>query len=539
MDLIREGYKIRVKTGCSTCRIRKVKCDEKKPSCIRCTSTGRTCDGYGNSSPHSRPPSKFVHGYPVAKASDAPKVPPIAASMAEGLSTLKPTLSPFTTNSESQAFGFFRNVTLSMFCIYHGAEHDMRCNFWSDNVLKLSVSVPAVRYALCSLSELHRAFLISHGSSNIADAAERRRHSLHQYGLAIKHTQEILAESLAGAKDKIFVGLIVCVLFVCYENFIGNYANAQTHLQNGLRIMSRHIQYIGSLQKNSQRVELPRDVIRTFQRLDLQAMTFADAQAPYPYQLCPEPLVKIEAALQSSEDSFDDLYAALIDALRWAFRVAAESEPNPIPKDKIQKGSEFLHSWDRLFRHRFSDFSSRSIIELPANALLLRLYYLLFYIMIKTSIYGDELRHDNHKESYREIVDIGHEILRRKNGGIPSPKKNNYYFTFEMGIIPPLFVTALHCRYSDIRWRAISLMSSAHIQEGSWESMACARVAEFVVGIEEPHMDPNIGGTSIPAENRVHLVNVQVNAERRQVEVGAILRDLEGNWYVKEGLVSY
>lgn len=28
-------------------RIRKVKCDEEFPSCHRCVSTGRLCDGYG------------------------------------------------------------------------------------------------------------------------------------------------------------------------------------------------------------------------------------------------------------------------------------------------------------------------------------------------------------------------------------------------------------------------------------------------------------------------------------------------------------
>ncbi|KXL49376.1 MAG: hypothetical protein FE78DRAFT_67750 [Acidomyces sp. 'richmondensis'] len=43
----------RVKTGCITCRIRRVKCDEKKPACFRCVATGRHCDGY-SSLPFSR-----------------------------------------------------------------------------------------------------------------------------------------------------------------------------------------------------------------------------------------------------------------------------------------------------------------------------------------------------------------------------------------------------------------------------------------------------------------------------------------------------
>lgn len=38
----------KVRTGCITCKIRRKKCDETKPECHRCTSTGRRCDGYNS-----------------------------------------------------------------------------------------------------------------------------------------------------------------------------------------------------------------------------------------------------------------------------------------------------------------------------------------------------------------------------------------------------------------------------------------------------------------------------------------------------------
>ncbi|OAQ68010.1 fungal transcriptional regulatory protein [Pochonia chlamydosporia 170] len=41
----------KVRTGCLTCRARRVKCDEGKPGCHRCVSTGRTCKGYQDVSP--------------------------------------------------------------------------------------------------------------------------------------------------------------------------------------------------------------------------------------------------------------------------------------------------------------------------------------------------------------------------------------------------------------------------------------------------------------------------------------------------------
>ncbi|KAH8808719.1 hypothetical protein F5884DRAFT_753238 [Xylogone sp. PMI_703] len=38
--------KPKVRTGCTTCKIRHVKCDETKPACMRCVKFGRQCDGY-------------------------------------------------------------------------------------------------------------------------------------------------------------------------------------------------------------------------------------------------------------------------------------------------------------------------------------------------------------------------------------------------------------------------------------------------------------------------------------------------------------
>ncbi|KAM3508353.1 hypothetical protein MY11210_006752 [Beauveria gryllotalpidicola] len=42
----RKRWAPKVKTGCVTCRVRRVKCDETKPHCKRCTAYGYVCDGY-------------------------------------------------------------------------------------------------------------------------------------------------------------------------------------------------------------------------------------------------------------------------------------------------------------------------------------------------------------------------------------------------------------------------------------------------------------------------------------------------------------
>ncbi|KAJ5810885.1 hypothetical protein N7447_010401, partial [Penicillium robsamsonii] len=44
----RRKWAPKLKSGCMTCKVRRVKCDEEKPHCRRCMSTGRKCDGYAH-----------------------------------------------------------------------------------------------------------------------------------------------------------------------------------------------------------------------------------------------------------------------------------------------------------------------------------------------------------------------------------------------------------------------------------------------------------------------------------------------------------
>ncbi|KAJ8069539.1 hypothetical protein OCU04_003189 [Sclerotinia nivalis] len=42
----RRASRPKVKTGCNNCKVRRVKCDETKPTCSKCRRSGRVCDGY-------------------------------------------------------------------------------------------------------------------------------------------------------------------------------------------------------------------------------------------------------------------------------------------------------------------------------------------------------------------------------------------------------------------------------------------------------------------------------------------------------------
>ena len=44
----------KTRSGCVSCKERRVKCDEEKPECKRCIVAGRRCEGYSVSTPSSR-----------------------------------------------------------------------------------------------------------------------------------------------------------------------------------------------------------------------------------------------------------------------------------------------------------------------------------------------------------------------------------------------------------------------------------------------------------------------------------------------------
>lgn len=276
----------------------------------------------------------------------------------------------FDDERQRQIFSFFITCTSSVTSVYYSSD------FWSHLVLQLSHSEPAIKYALCSLGALHRMFRASQKANPDGTAVEFQNYSLSQYNLAVKCTHRLLAQSSSGDSDLVVKGLVACVLFVCYENLVGNYRTAQMHLQNGLKILPRAVDGHGK-----QRPTEPDNIVQVLNRLDLQAMSFADSEAPYPYHLCQD--LSIPTSLPSFA-YIRDATDHLIETFRWIFRLAASSEPNPIPQWQLDATSIVLQQWENEF--------DRLVAFLPADdrntIVLLKMYHATMTIMTATGLYG-------------------------------------------------------------------------------------------------------------------------------------------------------
>jgi hypothetical protein len=111
-------------------RVRKIKCDEAKPACTKCFSTGRKCDGYLS-------PSTSVAAHPSKLPQNGAVITP--QSHMKFLNDLR-------------VLDFFQSRTAP------ALSSTFDSDFWTKTVPTLAYGDPMIRNSVMALSYLHEAF---------------------------------------------------------------------------------------------------------------------------------------------------------------------------------------------------------------------------------------------------------------------------------------------------------------------------------------------------------------------------------------------
>jgi len=431
-------------------------------------------------------------------------------------------LPAFDDPFQRELFASFVSCTTDASTFFFGA------NFWARRVLQLSLSERSILYALCSLSALHR-ISINSPTDRQSTAPKLRHYALQQYNQAVKCTQTLLEESSDGSEEKLVKGLVTCALFVCYENFMGNYEISHMHLQNGLQIITKESR------KQAHR-DIPKDIIQVFKRLDLQAITFGDAMVPYPDELC-KPHIDALTTQATGFNSIEDSLDVILHLCRWMFRREAYSNICPVSQEELSSANKALESWNIEVEHCFLIPNVGTKSKLPHPIALLKMYQIIMTIIVVTGVSGREILHDNYIDKYEEVLALAEGLLLGGQATLSSASTNRF-FSFDIGVIFPLFWVAIKLRKPQSRRRAVELLGSMHHQEGAWKSTSAAKVAQFVIDVEEEGMSQD--DVHIPELARVHLVNTRADVERGEILVSCVMRydDDDSSWYTREGRIS-
>lgn len=214
-------------------RIRKVKCDEEKPACKRCISTGRTCDGYRSNFRVSVAPDFLAL---TTTAALVTTLHPTSSSSFSTLSYYQPSgigiLTPTPEHIQWLATHFTIKPPASIGMAYgNGISYEAEAR-----ATLSATSEPAIQHALVSIATLRSLFeqaadpstySVRANSPEIVRALSEYTHALRTLGYRIS-SNSILAGRYS---------LLCCQMFISIELGMDDFTAATQHFIRGMRIM--------------------------------------------------------------------------------------------------------------------------------------------------------------------------------------------------------------------------------------------------------------------------------------------------------------
>jgi hypothetical protein len=210
-----ENY-LETSVGTNCIRMRRIKCDETKPACMRCAGTPRVCD-FLDTSPKGTQPKPTM-------TSRSKKSPAIISSR-----QLQLLPKPFTpgepaTVREIDHFEYFTVICTGSLSGYF--ENPL----WNKTILQISYSEPAIRNAVIALSSILR-----HHYTQAHSSIDR-----HEPALNYHNALQALNHRLDGSAISWELALLGSILFTSFEALGGRDAGALQHLDAGLAVLDEY-----------------------------------------------------------------------------------------------------------------------------------------------------------------------------------------------------------------------------------------------------------------------------------------------------------
>lgn len=483
-----------------------MKCDEEKPTCYRCRSTGRRCDGYQSGPiPNSNPRNVKIIQYVPSIPRQTQRLP-------------HPYFSDLTTEQEWRSWEFFYLQTAS--CFGHKA---------GDFLLSVATIDPLIRTAALALGSLHRMFLYE-GDHNGADTSAGRQTALRQYNMAMRRGLHKLSQSSADSIDTI---LVMCALFYCAECLQGYYQAALLHVASGVRILRHQEQLRLGCSGYSYR---PREEIQYILAVMENQLLEVGGELSLPDSIklytstCLHVPFEDPSQTMSTLEELGDAFKILYNKFLHVLSSAETSAKDASEEVQAQLEAQYMDVLERM--SRFSTAFDRFLATNPQHQMDENAHMYMITLQVWRNTVGVVLNAgwppcdsawDKHTADYAVICSLAEEMMSKSSLALPGPAhpisttgnkgkkqpsaghsgrdttrpiytcilpkpqppRSPPLFSLSLGVLPVLWIVAVSCRDSKTRYRAIHLMARCKRQEGIWDSRLYAQVAARVARLEE------------------------------------------------------
>ncbi|PYH79581.1 hypothetical protein BO82DRAFT_131785 [Aspergillus uvarum CBS 121591] len=443
----RSGGK-RSKTGCRTCRIRRIKCDETPEKCRNCSSTGRLCDGYE------------VYRLPVA----AKRGRDLFFSLSTPVNTH---VRWAVTSDQRRCFKFFCDRTITDALGYYDSQ------LWEQFMFQMANLEPAVCHAAIALGAAHQEVVLQ-GINSPGDGAKRRGvwyfYALEESARAF----ELLRRRNPQDPQMRQVTLLCCLLFVYLSLLQRDYDTAFRHLQAGLRVFQESGSGRGSSLNGSTLggagMNLP--LVAAFAQLEIQSTHFNPRGCS---QLGANSAPRKHIFLSRDRDrdllgqSVDDLRLALqpLDSAiyqffhRWGTAsaeaiVAQDSDFQATQTNLLSEVYHATHFLDDFCALKYATLSSKH----KRGVDLLRLHLMTYSVGLRMSMVA------HLQPAQAQLFTADHVAILSLARTIIAQFPDRPTVMVDSGVILPLRVVADSCPDLHVRWQAIQELRAWPHYEG-------------------------------------------------------------------------
>jgi hypothetical protein len=495
----------KVKSGCSTCKRRKVRCDEGRPSCQRCTKAGYDCGGYlppkiwlfeGSKTSSSGQSSSYASPSSSSSSSSSDVIVQAPSLLEDKVNVL-----------ESRALQYFQENTAPLLSPFApSATH-----FWTNIVPRVALHNSTIRSALIAVSSLHESQHYRHSAD--AFPLARTLHAEHYH-------KTITALTRADEPPSTEVVLITCFIFIACENFklVGSAPAELMHVQSGLKVLREW--KARSERKTASTADSSQDIMNNvlepmFARLEAQTYLMRQLEASraafnkYDLNWSEPKVPNIFSDLFTARDSMHDIMQYL-----W-FQTQLNNGPLLAHTTGYKRIASLMDRWETVFKPWLRrDKQGTLLTSTPAEKAIaaLHVHYVTLKMSLDSEAFDSLLYWDRYEGTVEELLDACQNIISQ---GPPAVKQPGSLWLYDFCLSPPLLLMSRHCRNSQLRHKAVRLLRLQHLWDGEdepWDVCWSAKLSEMVVEIEEQGLKDIKAASDVPESRRVRPMTCHMAA---------------------------
>ncbi|KAI6085910.1 hypothetical protein F4821DRAFT_141285 [Hypoxylon rubiginosum] len=518
----RRANHAKVRSGCVTCKTRRVKCDERKPLCLRCEKSGHLCAGYEDASAAKRgkeTPPAAASAISKRNAIIRPKslqpcrVIDVMQPSSLGV-TLPASLTPsYLDSSDAPFFERFSSQIIKDIASWCTA------NIWK-GILCQVMRDECIQHASLALAAMLLAVEKSSDSNCLSSVpltqyAEGRA-ALRHYMKAISLCRQRLLDGIT--KDTIRSNLICTFLFAMIEVLQGNMSTVDRIMVNGSLLIRDAINAKAPTLVWDEELE---DLKEGFDGMTImwglcpffhgQKEIYTVVKSKGPYLEIPDkdaPLFDIRQCWST----FQNDLGLFVMSVRCGKVVSSQHMSSVISEKSMYMAQ--LRKWmpliDTLLEREKAASAFYQLSMMKASALT-------HIIFLSCFLDRSDISYDSQLQSFIEVLRICQRF-------VPDKPPTHFQFSLDIDIFPIASFLVTKCRDQKTRQLALKVFSEITHRQVLWNNQGMLKSLQALVDLEHKGRDKS---GFIPASSRYFFVGSQWDLEQRQMMA----------WFVSVGSV--